>query len=123
MDILTKQAPYLRFESKLLKDSLQTLTTQSVGIFIDNYADLTTCDRNKKIMRDISGCVSSLNKEFFLRRFHAEDSTYEPYLKKSNNYVKIPYKFFFRFTMNSTEPATITSKSGLTNCRCSSRGL
>jgi hypothetical protein len=70
-------------------NSVQKLTNTALTIFDENFLHLPVAERNKKIMRDISGCAADLNKIFFMRKFEMNDRfQYRNYLKISTDLVR-----------------------------------
>ena len=66
----------------------QKLAEKTLNTFGERYANMHTADRNRKIMREISGTVATLNKSFFQKKFEEYDFEHRHYLKQSNEYVK-----------------------------------
>lgn len=80
----------MSFQSSTVLDSLEKLTNNALNIFDEKFINLPVGERNKKIMRDISGCSADLNKTFFLRKFEMNDHfQYKNYLKVSTDLVSI----------------------------------
>lgn len=77
----------LERSNSLARKSLDNLTDHCISIFDNSFCDLTNNERNKRIMRDISGCVATLNKNHFLKKFNNLNFEYQDSLEQSNSYV------------------------------------
>ncbi len=57
--------------SSIVEDSLKKLVNQALLNYDEHFINVSNADKNKRIVKDISGAVSGLNRSFFLRRFEA----------------------------------------------------
>lgn len=74
-------------QSSLVQKTLENITDHCISIFDNNFCDLPNNERNRRIMRDISGCVATLNKSHFLKSFNNLNFDHQEQLKLSNSYV------------------------------------
>ena len=75
------------FKATNNQDKALELTKKSFQTFSEKFANLETGDRNRVLMREISGTVASLNKNTFLKKFNSTDLDNKHFLKLSNTFV------------------------------------
>lgn len=75
-------------QSSIVQKTLENLTNHAISIFDNSFCDLTNNERNRRIMRDISGCVATLGKTHFLKKFQSLNFEFKEYLQLSNSFVR-----------------------------------